>query len=417
MTEKSGALQPPQGHSLDRLYDVNLEVDRLRELPKEFHGEYLDGQMIGLLNEHAGYVPHSEIEGTLTPDGRWNMQGLDLQESWQKTVEKYGAFSREYYEVVGYREADKLLQRPDIWMVVLSSPSKEGYNDRRFTFVLRKIANSDGSFRVIQTNIMHRHDDVDFDKAQQDYDTLQQEPTFSGALASPMTAEEMLVRPLAFNGSQDDEGRIFKLLGLTQDKVDQSAEFTQRVRRDLGAYVQHFIALMQDLSETDRSQYPHEYAQKTIAAKQARDYLFEQALVLREQQSVVQEDMSEGNLIDIRSRIAAHYSHNAAPLFYGSLVCDTEASNQYAYMIYQGMSPHLAAMYTTFGAMYSSESESWRDITKWKKGTCREFGKGGCGASDVKIGPCAVCEDCQKEYDKGRNPSVDRRNIAIAKAA
>ncbi len=404
---------------MDRLYDIPLEVARLRELPESFHSQFLDGQMIGLLNEHAGYVPFSELEGELRQDGAWVMQGLDLQSSWQRTIEKYGHWSREHYEVIGYQEAYKMLLDQNVSMVVLSSPSKEGYGDRRFTFTFRKIPNIDGSFRIIQTNIMHRHDDVGFRKAQKEYDQMQQSAGFSGNLSAPETTEEMLVRPLAFSGSAD-HGRIYELLGLTQDKVDASEAFAARVRQDLGQYVQHFIGLMSELATVDKQEVPFRYAEITRAAKQARDYLFEQATLLRDEQDEAATKMAapvvDGNLIDIGSYIAQYYGQHDAPLFYGSLVCDTQSSNMYIGLL-GDMSPHMAAMYSVFGEQ-AIDREAWRDTSKWEDDKdCREFGKGGCGAKKVKIGPCAICELCQRDYDAGRKPSIDRSKKPIAKAA
>jgi hypothetical protein len=410
MQQRAEILQPQPGHSLDRLYDIPLEVARLHDLPEQYHREFLDGQTIGLLNEHAGYVPHSEVEGELGHDGRWTMQGLDLEQSWQRTIDKYGQWSREHYEVIGYKEAHKLLLDPDVNMVALSSPSKEGYGDRSFSFVVRKIPNSDGTYRIIQTNIMHRHDDVSFEKAQERFDALQQAEGFVGSLAAPETAEEMLVRPLAFKATEEQQGRVFEMLGLTQDKVEASEAFTKQVREDLGAYTQHFIALMSELQSTIREDDPIRYAEMVRAAQQARDYLFEQAELIREDQDhnnkAASEIKKDGNIIDIRGHIAAYYDQHEAPRFYGSLVCDTEASGFYGGLLGE-LSPHMAALYTTHSTQ-SRGKEAWRDTSTWQIGACKAFGKGGCGAEKIKVGPCAICEHCQRDYDAGRKPSMNR---------
>lgn len=400
-------LQPSQGYELDRLYDIPLELERLKDFPAELQGNFLEGQVIGLLNEHAGYVPFSEIEGTLTPEGAWEIQGLDLETSWQRTIKKYGHGSREHKEVIGYQNVKKKLLDQAISTVALSSPSKEGYGDRRFTFVFRKVPNDDGTYRVIQTNIMHRHDDVAFSKAQEDMDALQLLPGFIGERIPPLeTVDAMLVEPLAFQGDEDD---IYRVLGLTREKVAASEAFTKKVRQDLGQRVQDFIAIMTELSKLNPIEDKEQYEVGVVYAKQERDLLFELAENIRRGDDVASQQ-------DINA--VEYYATHDAPRFYGSLVCDTQASAMYAGLlgdISPPHSPHAAAMYSVFGAQ-AVDREAWRDTSKWPIKDCRAFGKGGCGAKEVKIGPCAICEDCQKDYDSGGTPKTDRSNKPVSKS-
>lgn len=414
--QRAEQLQPSQGHSLDRLYDIRLEGNRLNTLPEASHHAFLEGQMIGLLNEHAGYVPFSEVEGTMEADGRAHIQGLNLQESWDKTIETYGHWSREHYEVIGYQEGHKALQRPEVSMVVIESPSKEGYADRSFSFVIQKIPNADGSHRLVYTNIMHNADRVTFRAAQERYDSLQQAEGFIGELAEPQTKEEMLVRPLAF-ASTESAGEVFKMLGLTPEKIKASKEFTNRVHQELGQYVQHFIMLMDKVRSTDPNIDPLGYAEMVKAAQQTRDYLFERAVEVKAAQDEEREEaVADGNVIDITARIQEHYAQHDAPLFYGSLVCDTQASAQFGELL-GAYGPHMAGMMSLQLGYSQANSEAWRDVSRWPIGTCRAFGKGGCGAEKVKIGPCAICPDCQSDYDNNRVPKKDRSKKVLAKAA
>jgi hypothetical protein len=155
--------------------------------------------------------------------------------------------------------------------------------------------------------------------------------------------------------------------------------------------------MMTELAKLDPKEQKEQYEAGVAYAKQERDMLFELAEAIRKGQDVApQADLSA----------AEYYATHDAPLFYGSLVCDTQASAMYGGLLVD-MSPHAAAMYSVFGAQ-AVDREAWRDTSKWPIKDCRAFGKGGCGAKEVKIGPCAICEDCQKDYDAGKEPKTDR---------
>ncbi len=390
-----------QGFSLDRIYDIPLEARRLRESfpPPADMGRFLHGEATNFLLEHAGYVPFSEVEGELTVEGRYMMQGLDMEESWQRAISRYGVGSREHHETMGYQEALKRLRNPEVGMVALSSPSKEGFADRRFTFTMVKVPNEDGSYRVIQTNIMHRHDDVSFDQAKSQYGELQDVDGYMGERTEPGSTQDMLTKPLSFQHGTDRE-TVFSMLGLSAAKIAESREYEKRVQSELGHVITFFIHIMTSLSHIDPETNPEEYARLVSDAKDCRDFLFEKATELREK--FVEEVACPTNG-DIGAMVQTHFEGGRErPLFYGTLVCDTQTTLDYAGLIAQGYSPSEAAYYTT--QMAPSVKEEWRDKNRWPKGNCRERGKGGCGSKDVKVGPCHVCEKCQDLYDKGKTP-------------
>ena len=45
----------------------------------------------------------------------------------------------------------------------------------------------------------------------------------------------------------------------------------------------------------------------------------------------------------------------------------------------------------------NEDSSTW----EWKMGTCRPSPEG-CGLKNVEVGPCKLCRQCQKDYDRGK---------------